>query len=145
MSAKAPAKGGARLTLSLGIIVILGIAALIVSVKGTPHKVELPPDSDLRETIVLSVVFTPATRSGNGVEIQAHVETVRVTPPQLFVKTSPWNQSITIPKGAAVALYALQIGSGNLDCLITRDGVTMDHSHRNTAGSIRCYLNRPKP
>lgn len=130
---------------ALVLIAIVGIAALIVSVKGTPHKVQLPPDSDLRETIVLSVVFTPTTRSGQGVEIQAHVENVLVTPPRLFVNHSPWNQPVTIPKGAAVTLYALQIGSGDLDCLISREGVTVDHNHRNTAGSIRCYLNRPKP
>jgi len=135
---------GLSVRASLFLIGLLGIAALIVSVKGTPHKVELPPDSDLRENITLSVTFNPSTRSGQGIEIQAHVENVRVTPPGLFVSHSPWNMIIGIPKGAAVTLYALQIGSGDLDCLISRQGVTMDHTHRNTAGSVRCYLNRPK-
>lgn len=137
-----PAKTDAKLG-GLGLLIIIVIAGFIVSVKGTPHKVQLPPDSDLRETITLSVVFNPSTRSGQGVEIQGHVENVLITPPRLFVNHSPWNQIVTIPKGAAVTLYALQIGSGDLDCLITRNGETVSHSHRTTAGSIRCYLNRP--
>jgi len=128
---------------ALVLIAILGIAALIVSVKGTPHKVELPPDSDLRETITLTVTFNPSTRSGQGIEIQAHVENVLVTPPRLFINHSPWNQLVTIPKGAAVTLYALQITKGDLDCLIARNGVTESHNHRADPGSIRCYLNRP--
>ena len=138
------AKSGMSVRAALFLIGIVGIAALIVSVKGTPHKVQLPPDSDLRETITLSVTFSPSTRIGQGVEIQGHVENVLVTPPRLFVNHSPWNQLVTIPKGAAVTLYALQVHKGDLDCLITRNGVTESHNHRSDQGSVRCYLNRPK-
>jgi hypothetical protein len=136
-------KQGGSVKGALILIAIFGIAALIVSVKGTPHKVQLPPDSDLRETITLSVTFIPSTRIGQGVEIQGHVENVLVTPPRLFINHSPWNQLVTIPKGAAVTLYALQVHKGDLDCVITRNGVTESHSHRPDQGSVRCYLNRP--
>lgn len=141
MSTKTPARVDGRIAVFL--VALLVLASLIISVKGTPHKVELPPDSDLRETITLSVTFDPSSRKGQGIEIQAHVEGVLVTPPRLFVAHSPWNQIVTIPKGAKVTLYALQVTSGDLDCLISRNGVTVDHSHRADQGSIRCYLNRP--
>jgi hypothetical protein len=135
----------AKTDLKVGLVslLLIGAIAAFFAVKGGPDKGPVGPDSDLYETVTLSVTFKPVTRVV-GIEIQAHVESVPVVPPGLVVLSSPWNSGpITIRKGAAVTLYALQQASGDLDCVISRNGVTVDHNHRADPGSIRCYMNRP--
>lgn len=126
---------------------MVGIAALIVSVKGTPHSVRLPSDDDLHENVTLSVLFTPQQRK-KPVQIQASVDGVVVVPPTGEYWTqfkSPFNQVIRVPKGARISLYALQEEApkpGNLDCVITNKEGTLAHGYRNDVGSVRCYVNR---
>lgn len=134
---------------ALLLIVVVGVAAITISVKGTPHKTEIPSDDDLHENITLSVLFTPQKRTRT-VNVQAHVEGVRIVPPLggpefLPLLQSPWNLIVRVPKGAQVSLYAFQDEApkpGNLDCLITLRGQTVSHGHRFDPGSIRCYVNR---
>lgn len=145
MSTKTPAKMDVRVALFL--VALFGAAALIVSVKGTPHKVELPPvptnASDNEEIVTLSVVFTPTPRK-HPIAIRASVEGVQVVD-MLWLK-SPYNQPIRIPKGARVLLSATQEEQGQLDCIImTTSGVSKPDGTNNRAGigSVRCYHNRP--
>jgi len=148
MATRTPAKVDVRVAVILTII--LGAAALIVSVKGTPHKVQLPPDDDLHENITLSVIFSPSPRT-HAIDVQAHVEKVQVVNERPIV--SPWNKIIRIPKGARVILYAYQPDAGwkkgpnvwpLLDCIIMHKAGTFQPygaNHRDTPGSIRCYAN----
>lgn len=138
-------RGGLSVRGALFLVGIFGVAALIVSVKGTPHKVKLPSDDDLHENITLSVIFKPTPRL-RPVDVQAHVEGVKVIDEHPVV--SPWNRVLRVPKGASVALYAFQPdnswagrGAGSLDCIITSSQPTQN-GHRTDAGSVRCYLNR---
>lgn len=136
---------------ALFLVAIFGAAALIVSVKGTPHKVELPSDDDLHENVTLSVIFKPlpGKKRTRTVNVQAHVEGVRVVPPvggpeYLPLLNSPWNHVVRVPKGAQVSLYAFQDEDGSLDCVIMgKDGVRGNPGHRMDMGSIRCFYNRP--
>jgi len=134
-------------TVGLLLIAVVGIAALIVSVKGTPHKVELPPvptnASDNEEIVTLSVVFTPTPRK-HPIAIRASVEGVQVV--DMLWLNSPYNQPLRIPKGARVLLSATQEEVGQLDCLImTTTGVSKPDGANNRPGigSVRCYHNRP--
>jgi hypothetical protein len=150
MATRTPARMDVRVAVFL--TVLLGIAALIVSVKGTPHKVELPPNDDLHENITLSVIFSPSPRT-QAIDVQAHVEGAQVVNERPIV--SPWNKIIRVPRGASIILYAYQPDAGwkkgpnvwpSLDCLISHSkGVFQPHgaNHRNTPGSIRCYANQP--
>lgn len=143
-------QGGMSVKGALFLITAVGIAALIISVKGTSHKTTIPDDDDLYENIVLSVVFTPEKRT-KPITVQAHVEGVRVVPPlespneYLPLVQSPWNHVIRVPKGAQVSLYSFQTQFGAMDCMISnKNGVIQPsgHGHRRDPGSIRCYANR---
>lgn len=135
--------GGLSVRSSLFLIGIVAIGALIVSVKGTPHKVELPPANDNEEIVTLSVVFKPTPRR-YPIAIRASVEGVQIVD-MLWLK-SPYNQPIRIPKGARVLLSATQEEVGQLDCVImTEKGIAKPDGHNERAGigSVRCYHNRP--
>ena len=135
--------GGLSVRTSLFLIGLLGIAALIVSVKGTPHKVELPPATDNEEIITLSITFTPVKRK-HPVAIRASVEGVQVV--DMLWLNSPYNQPLRIPKGARVLLSATQEEVGQLDCIImTSSGISKPdgHNQRPAIGSVRCYHNCP--
>ena len=128
---------------ALFLIGIVAIGALIVSVKGTPHKVEVPPANDNEEIITLSVVFKPTPRK-HPIQIRASVEGVQVV--DMLWLNSPYNQPLRIPKGARVLLSATQEEQGQLDCLImTATGVAKPDGANNRPGigSVRCYHNRP--
>jgi len=128
---------------ALFLIAILGIAALIVSVKGTPHRVEVPPATDNEEIVTLSVVFKPTPRKVP-IAIRASVEGVQVVD-MLWFK-SPYSQPLRIPKGARVLLSATQEEQGQLDCIImTSAGIAKPDGANNRPGigSVRCYHNRP--
>lgn len=138
-------KTGGKLSVgsSLLLITVLGIAALIVSVKGTPFRTEVPPATDNEEIITLSVVFKPSPRS-HPIAIRASVEGVQVVD-RIQLK-SPYNEALRIPKGARVTLSATQEEQGQLDCVImTPKGVAQPDgaSGRPGIGAVRCYYNRP--
>ena len=128
---------------ALLLIGIFAVAALIVSVKGTPHRVEVPPATDNEEIVTLSVVFKPSPRKVP-VAIRASVEGIQVVD-MLWLK-SPYNQPLRIPKGARVLLSATQEEQGQLDCIImTEKGIAKPDGANNRPGigSVRCYHNRP--
>lgn len=147
----APTKGRMSVKSALMLIALFGAMAITVSVKGTPHKTTIPSDDDLHENITLSVVFKPlpGKKRTRTVNVQAHVEGVRVVPPVggpefLPLTNSPWNHVVRVPKGAQVSLYAFQDEDGSLDCVIMgKDGVKGNPGHRMDMGSIRCFYNRP--
>lgn len=148
MSTKA--KGGINIGSIAILLAILAAASIVIKVKGTPHETTIPADEDLYENITLSVLFTPKQRK-NAVEIQVHVEGVRIVPPagtaseSLPVKNSPWNHIVRVPKGSSVSLYVYQPDApkpGNLDCIISSKEGTISSSYRNDPGSIRCYVRR---
>lgn len=131
---------------ALILVALFGVAAITVSVKGTPYKTQIPSDDDLHENITLSVVFKPTPRVV-GVDIQAHVEGVQVVNEK--TSASPWNRVVRVPKGVPVSLYAFQpdnswmnAKAGSLDCVISSKDGTLSHAHRDDAGSVRCYVNR---
>lgn len=150
-----PTKRRMSVRSALILVALFGAAAITVSVKGTPHKTQIPSDDDLHENITLSVLFTPQRRTRT-VNVQAHVEGVRVVPPLggpefLPLQQGPWNQVVRVPKGAQVSLYAFQDEAprpGNLDCVIsgidpkTGKVGTLSNGHRSDIGSVRCYVNR---
>lgn len=141
MSTKAPAKMDVRVAVFL--VVVLGALTWIVSVKGTPHKAEIPPATDNEEIITLSVVFKPTPRD-HPIQIRASVEGVQVVDMLQF--RSPYNQALRIPKGARVLLSATQEQQGQLDCIImTSNGIAKPDgaNSRPGIGSVRCYHNRP--
>lgn len=126
---------------TIGLIALIAFAGIMISVKGKPEvNTRIPADEDITEQVLLTVTFDPGHRQGLPVDIQAHVEGVRVE--NLRLERSPFNKIITIPKGAQVSLYAGQSMDGSLDCLIVAREKTMDHQHRDSMGSVRCWYNR---
>jgi hypothetical protein len=128
---------------TIGTIIVIG--ALLAGFSfllnhGGPGRI--PEDDDVTEEIVVQVLFKPAVRLDYPVHVQVHIDNTKVA--EELVSQSPYTDIITIPKGAQVSVYALQDIDGELDCVIARQGVTIDHSHRDSAGSVRCWMNRPK-
>ena len=86
------------------------------------------------------MVFKPSPNLQFPIHVIAHVDDLEVE--NVLVTQSPYNAIIAVPKNAQVSVYALQDHDGDLDCLITKQAVTIDHKHRNNAGSVICWMNR---
>ncbi|MGI0012096.1 MAG: hypothetical protein ACREBU_01440 [Nitrososphaera sp.] len=138
MTQRTRAKQGGPSTLAILLVVV--VAAVLGLVFQDANRGRGPADEDTTEQVTISVVFKPADRVDYPVHVLAHVESVEII--NDLVVHSPGNWVIVVPRGAQVSVHAQQDIDGELDCLIQVNGITVDHNHRDTLGSIRCWHNR---
>ena len=118
---------------------VLGVAAWLAPTFQKPGSGRpLPGDFEQRKhKVTLSAVWSPQPRD-ESVMIKVSVDGRHTG--TLYTKESPWNETVDVPIGKhTIMVQVYQPSGGDIDCFVTTDGVTTDHSHRVDPGSIRCY------
>lgn len=97
------------------------IAALVLGYAAFKPSLGGGPEDDVTEKVSMRVDFVPKERSklvslDERVHILVTCECVLVI--NEFARFSPWQQTVTIPRGAQVVLNASQAVRGRLSCAI---------------------------